>query len=358
MSSSLSVEVDKVFNFLASKPFSSDVYTPFFDQLRSSLGGVFIEEYCTGAALPPLYDVEDPDVFLDVVRVIRRLAPYVYRGTVAMRGRRSEVAISTWAAYALNMRTALATTNMIAHDDEDAYLSVLTTVQRLFEVLCREPNPGETPQQAHFYGQQAQSILVRFLLDRVADAPQPARDAPQPARDAPQPARDAPQPARDAPQPARDAPQPARDAPQPARDAPQPARDAPQPARDAPQPARDAPQPARDAPQPARDAPQPARDAPQPARDAPQPARDAPQPARDAPQPASRSGGASRRTQALSYQDEMSRETEAKRRYGLRSTRARKERMEGLKEADKAKRKAEKGKAGGSSKTPRRKSRR
>ena len=302
MSSSLSVEVDKVFNFLASKPFSSDVYTPFFDQLRSSLGGVFIEEYCTGAALPPLYDVEDPDVFLDVVRVIRRLAPYVYRGTVAMRGRRSEVAISTWAAYALNMRTALATTNMIAHDDEDAYLSVLTTVQRLFEVLCREPNPGETPQQAHFYGQQAQSILVRFLLDRVADAPQPARDAPQPARDAPQPARDAPQPARDAPQPARDAPQPARDAPQPA--------------------------------------------------------RDAPQPARDAPQPASRSGGASRRTQALSYQDEMSRETEAKRRYGLRSTRARKERMEGLKEADKAKRKAEKGKAGGSSKAPRRKSRR
>ena len=85
---------------------------------------------------------------------------------------------------------------------------------------------------------------------------------------------------------------------------------------------------------------------------------DAPQPAvEEVEEPAPRSRGSRRRTRALSYQDEMSRETEARRRYNLRSTRAREERMEGLKEADKAKRKAE-GKAGSSSKASGRRSRR
>ena len=52
-------------------------------------------------------------------------------------------------------------------------------------------------------------------------------------------------------------------------------------------------------------------------------------------------GSKRRRSQALSYEREMSRVTAAKRRYNLRDTRAREERMANLKEAEDSKRKAD-----------------
>ena len=72
---------------------------------------------------------------------------------------------------------------------------------------------------------------------------------------------------------------------------------------------------------------------------------------------ASKSRGSKRRRgRALSYETEMSRVTEAKRRYNLRDTRAREERMTNLKEAEDSKRKAEG--AESSSKGSRKRSRR
>ena len=72
---------------------------------------------------------------------------------------------------------------------------------------------------------------------------------------------------------------------------------------------------------------------------------------------ASKSRGSKRRRgRALSYETEMSRVTEAKRRYNLRDTRAREERMTNLKDAEDSKRKAEG--AESSSKGSRKRSRR
>ena len=67
--------------------------------------------------------------------------------------------------------------------------------------------------------------------------------------------------------------------------------------------------------------------------------------------------GSKRRSRDLSYDEDLTRAREAKRRYGLRSTRAREERLERLKENDDAKRKADDG-AGSPSKGSRKKSRR
>ena len=67
--------------------------------------------------------------------------------------------------------------------------------------------------------------------------------------------------------------------------------------------------------------------------------------------------GSKRRSRDLSYDEDLTRAREAKRRYGLRSTRAREERLERLKENDGAKRKADDG-AGSPSKGSRKKSRR
>ena len=66
--------------------------------------------------------------------------------------------------------------------------------------------------------------------------------------------------------------------------------------------------------------------------------------------------GSKRRSQGLSYKEELKRESEAKRRYGLRNTRAREERMSTLKDGD-AKRKVDSG-TGSSSKGAQKKSRR
>ena len=66
---------------------------------------------------------------------------------------------------------------------------------------------------------------------------------------------------------------------------------------------------------------------------------------------ASKASGSKRRTWTLSYEEELSREREARRHYNLRSTRARVERMERLKKAEDPKRKGggEDGGAPGSS---------
>ena len=67
--------------------------------------------------------------------------------------------------------------------------------------------------------------------------------------------------------------------------------------------------------------------------------------------------GSKRRRRSLSYEEELTRVREVKRRYRLRSTRAREERMASLKKADDAKRKVDSN-AGSSSKISRKRSRR
>ena len=111
-------------------------YEIFVNEVRENLLATY-KKYESGDDLgSPFAETANPDRrFLDVLAVIRclvrRRVATGEQGFFATQSEGGEMPIQTWAAYAEALHQAMATNNLVAHDDQHAHLEIALFAQRL-----------------------------------------------------------------------------------------------------------------------------------------------------------------------------------------------------------------------------------